>query len=123
MKQLKNRFNDARKRYTDAFFVALAMVLPQVLKAQEIGKTLVDDMSGQLQRTATAALSILQIILGIGAGVVLVATIVKIAKGEREAGEKLAWWIGGMVIGFILLTFVKRIISGANTGGTIQLGA
>ena len=95
-------------------FAFLAMLIPVYAKADDnVGKTLVTNMNYQVRDAAESGLTLLQIFLGVGAGIALVVIIVKLIKGDdREGASKLAWWIGGMVIAFILLGFVKQIISG-----------
>ena len=53
--------------------------------------------------------SLLQIVLGIGAVVVLVEVVLKFMKEEREAATKLIWWLLGLAIGFAMLSVLRGL--------------
>ena len=48
--------------------------------------------------------TLLQIVIGIGALIVLVLIIFRIIQGDKEAAVKLFWWLLGLAFGFIMLT-------------------
>lgn len=53
---------------------------------------------------------LLRVVLGIGALVTLVIVIFQVFKGEREAASKIAWWVAGLTLGFVLLSVVGNLI-------------
>lgn len=57
----------------------------------------------------TSFVSLLKIVLGIGALITLVMVIFNIFKGEREAAQKMAWWVVGLSVGFALIAIVPNL--------------
>lgn len=47
-----------------------------------------------------------KVVIAIGALVALIMVIVNIMKGERDAASKAAYWLIGLVIGFIAISVV-----------------
>lgn len=77
------------------------------------GKTILSNSASKLQGLLTDVTKLLQIILGLGALVTLVMVIFNIFKGEREAATKIAWWVAGLTLGFVLITVVAGLVQGA----------
>lgn len=69
-----------------------------------------NSISTSLKGIVENVVNLLRIVLGLGALVTLVIVVFKIFKGEREAAEKIAWWVAGLTIGFVLLSVVKGLI-------------
>lgn len=88
-----------------------------VASGQNLGQQVLEKSSTQLTQLLTSVTKLLQIILGLGALVTLVMVIFNIFKGEREAATKIAWWVAGLTLGFVLITVVAGLVQGA-TGTT-----
>ena len=76
----------------------------------DIGNSLLNTATLSLSKLVTSLVSLLQVILGLGALVTLAIVIFKLFKGDREAAEKIAWWVAGLTIGFVLISVVQRIV-------------
>lgn len=74
------------------------------------GTNVLNTISTSLSGIVENVVDLLRIVLGLGALVTLVIVVFKIFKGEREAAEKIAWWVAGLTIGFVLLSVVKGLI-------------
>lgn len=74
------------------------------------GANVLTGISDSLSSIVENVVNLLRIVLGLGALVTLVIVVFKIFKGEREAAEKIAWWVAGLTIGFVLLSVVKGLI-------------
>lgn len=74
------------------------------------GTNVLNQISTSLTGIVENVVNLLRIVLGLGALVTLVIVVFKIFKGEREAAEKIAWWVAGLTIGFVLLSVVKGLI-------------
>lgn len=48
----------------------------------------------------------------LAAGFVLVAVVVKLMSGDRESAKKLAWWVVGLTVGFVLLAVLSAVSDG-----------
>lgn len=77
---------------------------------ENLGKEVIESSASALYDLVDSVVTLLQIVMGLGAIVVLAIVIFKVFKGEREAAEKLAWWVGGLTLGFVLLIVVKNLI-------------
>lgn len=51
-----------------------------------------------------------QVLIAIGGMVSLVSLVINLMKGDQNGARRLAWWLGGMVVGFVLLGVIKKII-------------
>lgn len=91
-----------------------ALVLTGTLASaqDDLGTQVLDSSKEALRSLLDSLVSLLQVVMGLGAIVVLAIVVFKVFKGGREAAEKLAWWVAGLTIGFALLTVVKNIVSG-----------
>lgn len=88
----------------------------QSMDASNPGKTILSNSTQKLQGLLTDVTKLLQVILGLGALVTLVMVIFNIFKGEREAATKIAWWVAGLTLGFVLITVVASLVQ--NAAGT-----
>ena len=119
------KFNDFKKRLSYAFFTGVAMCLPSITKMSvaagqsSIGSEVLDSASDELTGLLTSLVRLLQIVMGLGALVVLAMVIFKIFKGDREAAEKLAWWVAGLALGFVLISVVAGIVRGSAQSAAI----
>ncbi len=53
--------------------------------------------------------ALLEVVLVFGALVTLARVIIKLMDGNKEAAQNLAWWLFGLVLGFLML----EVIAGA----------
>ncbi len=77
------------------------------------GVQVLTESKSKLQELIESLVQLLQVVLGLGALVTLVMVIFNILKGEREAAQKIAWWVVGLTIGFVLITVVKNLVLSA----------
>lgn len=54
---------------------------------------------------------LLQVVMGLGLGIVLVMLIIRVAGGRKEAARSLVWWVVGLLFGMIALEIVKNVFS------------
>ena len=78
-----------------------------------LGQEVIEEASSALYDLLDSVVTLLQIVMGLGAIVVLAIVIFKVFKGDREAAEKLAWWVAGLTLGFVLLSVVSNLIPSA----------
>ena len=94
-----------------AALVALGSYAPMYAQTGEnLGQEVIDSSAHALYGLLESVVTLLQIVMGLGAIVVLAIVIFKVFKGDREAAEKLAWWVAGLTLGFLLLIVVKNLI-------------
>lgn len=96
-----------------AFLTAGLMLVGTVADAQaglNLGETVLTESTSALRNLLDSIVSLLQVVMGIGAIVVLAIVIFQVFKGEREAAQKLAWWVVGLTLGFTLLSVVSGLI-------------
>ena len=96
-----------------AFLTVGLMLVGTVADAQaglNLGETVLTESTSALQNLLDSIVSLLQVVMGIGAIVVLAIVIFQVFKGEREAAQKLAWWVVGLTLGFTLLSVVSGLI-------------
>lgn len=74
------------------------------------GQTVLNSISVSLSSIVESVVSVLRIVMGLAALVTLVIVVSKLLKGEREAAEKIAWWVAGLTVGFVLLSVVQNLI-------------
>jgi len=77
-----------------------------------LGESVLNDATDSLRRLVDSLVTFLQVVMGMGALVVLAMVIFKVFKGDREAAEKLAWWFAGLTLGFVLLAVVSKLVKG-----------
>ena len=78
--------------------------------ADGVGEIFIQQTTGQFQRIAGATVRLIRVILGLGALVMLTYAVFKLLKGEKDAAEKVAYWIVGLVVGFLFLSLVQKYI-------------
>lgn len=78
--------------------------------SSNLGIDVLDESNDALQDLLDSLVGLLQTVMGIGAIIVLAIVIFQVFKGEREAAQKLAWWVIGLTLGFTLLTVVSNLI-------------
>ena len=104
-----NAINKARYG-VGALLLALGSYLPASAQSENLGKEVIESSASALYDLLDSVVTLLQIVMGMGAIVVLAIVIFKVFKGDREAAEKLAWWVAGLTLGFVLLIVVKNLI-------------
>ena len=82
-------------------------------QSDNLGQQVIEEASGALYDILDSVVTLLQIVMGLGAIIVLAIVIFKVFKGDREAAEKLAWWVAGLTLGFVLLSVVSNLIPSA----------
>lgn len=113
MKQfLKNAAAWMRVAFCTAM-CALAGNYVALAQGDNFGVEVLTQSKTKLQELIESLVQLLQVVLGLGALVTLVMVIFNILKGEREAAQKIAWWVVGLTIGFVLITVVKNLVMSA----------
>lgn len=74
------------------------------------GEEVLDTAKRGLSDLLDNLVGLLKVVMALGALVVLAIVIFKVFKGDREAAEKLAWWVAGLTLGFVLMTVVQNIV-------------
>ena len=116
VKFMKQFIQKSAARMRVAFCTAMcALTGSYVASAQgdNFGVEVLNSSKEQLVDLVDSLVSLLQVVLGLGALVTLVMVIFNILKGEREAAQKIAWWVVGLTIGFVLITVVKNLVMSA----------
>lgn len=80
------------------------------LDSDNLGEQVIDEATDALSELVSSVVTLLQVVMGLGAIVVLAIVVFHMFKGDREAAEKLAWWVAGLTIGFVLLSVVSNLI-------------
>lgn len=110
---MKNFVSKVRSFVCDPrFFATLAMFLVCTLGFAQEGEQVLQTATDALLNIVESVITLLRVVLGLGALVTLVIVIFKLFKGDREAAEKIAWWVAGLTLGFVLLTVVGSLIHG-----------
>ena len=86
----------------------LAMTSASSAFAQDIGSELLNSSADSMKNLIAGLVRVLQIALGLGALVTLVMVIFNLFKGEREAAQKVGWWVVGLALGFALISVVAN---------------
>lgn len=90
--------------------MGLALVSPVAAQAQNLGLDVIEGSTDALRELLDSVVTLLQVVMGLGAIIVLAIVIFQVFKGEREAAQKLAWWVVGLTLGFTLMTVVQGLI-------------
>ncbi len=95
-----------------AFTGMMAITAPAVCSAQSenMGQQVLNEMTQSLKNIVGNISTLLQVVVGISALVCIAIVIAQVLKGDRESASKLAWWVAGLTIGFILIALVTRLI-------------
>lgn len=91
---------------------ALIVIDPLAAGAQtnNLGQQVITGSTRALSDLVSNIVTLLQVVMGLGAIIVLAIVIFQVFKGEREAAQKLAWWVVGLTLGFTLLSLVAGLI-------------
>ena len=74
------------------------------------GAQILDQASQTMGSLVDGVVRIIQIAMGLGALITLALAIFNIMKGEREAAQKLGYWVIGLALGFALVSVVAGLI-------------
>lgn len=74
------------------------------------GTAIVNGISTELRSMMDSFGTLLRIVLGIGALITLAMVIFNVLKGEREAAQKMAWWVVGLSVGFAMLSIIPNLV-------------
>jgi len=88
---------------------AVAFCLSAAGQSSTVGNQMLTQTTASLKGLADQVVTLIQVLMGLGGMVVLVMIIFKVVKGDNQAAEKLAWWIFGLTIGFVLLVVLKNV--------------
>lgn len=103
MNKIKKSLMVAAGSLVSGFYAALSA-------QTNIGTKVITEVSKEGRNVITSLVELMQVLIVI-AGIGTLATVVfKVVKGDREAAEKIAWWLGGLIIGFVLLQVVQTLI-------------
>ena len=91
-------------------FVTLFALSSGLCFAQGQGATIVNGISNELNGMMQSFVTLLKIVLGIGALITLAMVIFNVLKGEREAAQKMAWWVVGLSVGFAMLSIIPNLV-------------
>lgn len=78
--------------------------------ADGLGEMFINSTADTFQSIAGITVRLIRIILGLSALVLLVYAVLKILKGDREAMDKIVYWIVGLIVGFLFLSLVQRYV-------------
>lgn len=90
--------------------VALVSLPAFAQVSDTFGQQVLDQSSNALVGIVSSVVRLLRIVLGLGALVTLAMVIFNVMKGEREAATKVAAWVIGLTIGFVLLSVVQKLV-------------
>lgn len=109
MKNFLTRFGNGLRVAVLTVLAGAATGVPAVAQSSNAGKTVLDDATREFSGLLDSLASFLRIALGAGALIMLVMAIYQLMKGERDAAQKLAYWVVGLALGFALLTVVLNV--------------
>lgn len=94
------------------YAAVVGLLVSGALIAQDnAGLKVIKDTNTAVSNLITDGIRLLQTILVLGGMVTVVMVIFKLFKGDREAAEKLAWWIAGLTLGFVLLSVLSGLVT------------
>lgn len=101
------------KKAEIALLTAGLMLISPIVQAAKpnLGNAVINESKDALTSLMDDLVELLQVVMGLGAIIVLAIVIFQVFKGEREAASKLAWWLVGLTLGFTLLTVVPNLIN------------
>lgn len=76
-----------------------------------IGEQLLTSSTTTMSSLLVLIANVVRIALGIGALVTLVLAIFNLIKGEREAAQKIGYWVVGLALGFALISVVVSVVT------------
>lgn len=80
-------------------------------QGENIGQDILRESTSTMNNLLGLIANVVRIALGIGALVTLVLAVFNLIKGEREAAQKIGYWVVGLALGFALITVVVRVVS------------
>ncbi len=107
MKNFLTRFGNGLRVAVLTVLAGAATGVPAV--AQNAGQQVLQQATSSFSELLDSLASFLRIALGAGALIMLVMAIYQLMKGERDAAQKLAYWVVGLALGFALLTVVLNV--------------
>ena len=90
---------------------AVALANANAAFAQNLGNDILNESANSMQGLVAGLVRVLQIALGLGALVTLVMVVFNLFKGEREAAQKIGWWVVGLALGFALISVVATRVA------------
>ena len=79
-------------------------------QADNVGAQLIDGANQSMKSLAQSVVSFLRIVMGIGALIALVLAIINFIKGERDAAQKVGYWVIGLAVGFVFLSILEAML-------------
>lgn len=109
MKKILNFIRSKSKALWASAILALNPVY--ALAEADPSDTFMTTVKQRLSNLLTSMGGVIKVVIAIGALVALIMVVVNIMKGERDAASKAAYWLIGLVIGFIAISLVTTSIS------------
>ena len=97
-------------KYLPAIILVLLPTLLSAQSTENYGNQLLQQTNSALVGIVSNVVTLLRTVIGLGALVFLVMVVYNILHSDREAAEKLAWWLAGFTLGFVLLSVVAGFI-------------
>lgn len=91
------------------FLLGGVQVFAQSLGGGE-GALLLNEAAQTMGSLVDGVVRIIQIAMALGALITLALAIFNVMKGEREAAQKLGYWVIGLALGFALISVVSNLI-------------
>ena len=76
--------------------------------AQNVGGQFIDSITSEGKNLIGNICKLVKVVIIIIAAVQLASKAGKAIKGDREVAESLAWWIAGLVVGFIAVDLLQK---------------
>lgn len=108
MKNFIARFANGLRVAVLTVLAGAATGVPAFAQSNE-GATVLDQATESFRNLLQNLANFLRIALGAGALIMLVMAVYQLMKGERDAAQKLAYWVVGLALGFALLSVVLRV--------------
>lgn len=112
---MKNLFNKFSVFFRVAFcsaMVALTTGGYAFAQSGNLGSDVLGEATSATQGLVLNLVRFLQVALGLGALITLILAVFNLMKGEREAAQKIGYWVVGLAIGFALLSVIATRIQG-----------
>lgn len=107
---LSNRGRYALSCVAVAGCKAVVGITSAFAQADNVGAQLIDGANQSMKSLAQSVVSFLRIVMGIGALIALVLAIINFIKGERDAAQKVGYWVIGLAVGFVFLSILGNMI-------------
>lgn len=111
------------KKFSNWLRLAVSMAAVGIVKAQsalafaqgenydQIGQTILERSATTMNSLVVGVANVVRAAIGLGALVTLVIAIFNVIKGDREAAQKIGYWVVGLALGFVLISVVVNVIS------------